>query len=132
MTASGNGAAMCCTKSSSPDAPAGNAVSTTSTAIRSMSARLARTARGVKRPITTLRTAPCFGGSSSTTISEGGTGGAPSRGRVTPWALEKRNGCAAIWTMSACLVIAQNGRSPAASMRATGASARNRVHTSCG
>ncbi len=49
-----------------------------------------------------------------------------------PCALEKRSGCFAISKMSACFVIAQNGSQPSGAKYATGASARRRVHTSCG
>ena len=48
---------------------------------------------------------------------------------MMPCALEKRSGWEAICTMSLCLVIAQNGRYPGGEKYATGASARNRVHT---
>ena len=77
--------------------------------MRSTSARFSRTAFGVNRALTSRRTGPCFGGSSSTRISDGGIGGAPSRASVMPCALENRSGCVAICRMSACLVIAQNG-----------------------
>ena len=51
---------------------------------------------------------------------------------MIPCALEKRSGCVAICTMSACFVIAQNGRYPGGAKYATGASARSRVHTAWG
>ena len=66
-----------------------------------------------------------------TTISDVITG-APARRSVMPCALENSSGCFEISRMSACFVIAQNGSSPAASKYATGASARSRVHSSCG
>ena len=80
-----------------------------STAIRSMSSRRARTARGVNRAFATRRSGPCRGGSSITTISDGGNTGAGRARSVMPCALENRSGCFAISRMSACLVIAQNG-----------------------
>jgi hypothetical protein len=109
ITASGNGAAMRSTKSSSPDAPEGAAASRISRAMRSMSVRRARTARGVKRTFATRRTGPCRGGSSRTTISDGEITAASARRSVIPCALEKRSGCFEISMMSAYFVIAQNG-----------------------
>ena len=76
--------------------------------MRSMSARCSRTARGVKRPFATRRTGPWRGGSSMTTISDGGIT-TPAGRSVIPCALEKRSGCFEISRMSACFVIAQNG-----------------------
>ena len=68
-----------------------------------------RTARGVKRAFATRRIGPCFGGSSITTISDGGIDRRRRGASVIPCALEKRSGCVAISRMSACFVIAQNG-----------------------
>ena len=108
MTPSGNGAAIRSTKSSSPDVP------DTSCAVEDLGrdpfdvgSLLAHRA-GVNRPFATRRTGPCFGGSSMTTISDGGIT-TPARNSVMPLALENRCGCFAISKMSACLVIAQNG-----------------------
>jgi len=105
--------------------------SSSSTVMRSTSARCACSARGVKRRLATRRIGPCRGGSSVTTISDG-IATASTLPRMMPCALEKRTGCDATSTMSACLVIAQNGRYPAGAKCATGASARSRVHTACG
>ncbi len=66
-----------------------------------------------------------------TRISDGGNT-APAGRNVIPRALEKRRGCFEISRMSACFVIAQNGSNPGGAKYATGASARNRVHTACG
>ena len=132
MIASGKGAAILSTKSNSPEIPASATESMISTAMRSMSERRARTARGVKRRITTRRIGPCRGGSSIMTISGSVTAGASVRASMTPWAFEKRRGFVEICTMSACFVMAQNGRYPGGSIRAMGTSARSRVHRSWG
>ena len=126
MTPSGNGAAIRSTKSSSPTPPVGSAPSTISPAIRSMSSRRARTARGVNPALATRRIGPCLGGSSSTRISDGGST-KPAGRSVMPCALEKRSGCFETSSTSACFVIAQNGSRPGGSNHATGASARSRV-----
>ena len=131
ITASGNGAAICSTKSHSPTSAAGHR------AVEDLDARCARrrpAARappsGVKRPLTTRRIGPCRGGSSITTISGVGITGASARASVMPVrAREPQRLATTISMMSACFVIAQNGLNPGASIRATGASARSRVHT---
>ena len=131
-TAIGSGAAKRSTKSPSPVAAPVAASSRISTAMRSMIALRSRKEPRVKRLFTTRRIGPCCGGSSITTISDGGKGGAPARRSMMPCALEKRSGCFDTCTMSACFVTAQNGSYPGGSKRATGASARSRVHTACG
>ena len=68
-------------------------------------------ARGVKRGMATRRNGPWRGGSSMTTISDGGAG-APGWPRMRPWALENRSGWEAISVMSACLVMAQKDTYP--------------------
>ena len=106
MTPMGSGAATRSTKSNSPSPEAARS-SSTRTAMRSISSWRSRMALGVKRGMATRRSGPCVGGSSMTTISEGG-GGAPGWPRMRPWALENRSGWAAMSMMSACLVTAQN------------------------
>ena len=86
----------------------------------------------MKRLFTSLRIGPCRGGSSITTISDGGIAGASARRSMIPCAFEKLSGCFDTCTMSACFVIAQNGSYPGGSISATGASARSRVHTAWG
>jgi hypothetical protein len=50
----------------------------------------------------------------------------------SPCSFENCVGRDAMDWMSACFVIAQNGSNPSGSKYATGASARSRVHASCG
>ena len=74
--------------------------------MRSISSWRDRMARGVNRGMATRRSGPWRGGSSMTTISDGGAG-APGWPRMRPWALENRSGWDAMSVMSACLVTAQ-------------------------
>ena len=97
------------TKSHSPPSPPVTAPSRISVPMRSTSSWRARTAFGVKRPLTTRRIGTCRGGSSITTISGIFTTGCSARASVIPYSLEKRAGWRAISMMSACFVIAQNG-----------------------
>ena len=79
----------------------------------------------------TRRSGPCRGGSRVTTISIG-CPGEPFGPRMSPCSFENRVGCDATSRMSACFVMAQNGSYPSGSNQATGAWARNCVHTSSG
>ena len=74
----------------------------------SISSWRSRMARGVNRRMATRRRGPWRGGSRVTTISDG-CEGVPIGLRTRPCSFEKRCGCDAISTTSACFVIAQNG-----------------------
>ena len=75
---------------------------------------------------------PCFGGSSWISVGGkvfGSSGSWLSTRRGPFW---KRSGRLPIVTMSACLVIAQNGMPFVRSNQWTGSSWRKRFHSGCG
>ena len=99
--------------------------------MRSMSSRRSRTARGVNPAFATRRIGPCRGGSSMTTISDGGNT-TPAGRSVIPCALENRERLLRDLQDVGVLRDRPERLEPGGAKYATGASARSRVHTSCG